>query len=88
MKSLEKISGEIDRTVKEKYEKFLSSDVGILLTENEFSSFSASIQFGEKFREMYNILTVLEEYLKYNSTDGKSERQPLRKKLKEMLEKL
>ena len=42
----------------------------------------------EKLIEMYSIFQTLEEYLKYNSLDGKQERQPLRKKLQEMLNNL
>ena len=50
--------------------------------------FIGEMLFGEKYREMYSILQVLEEYLKYNSTDGRTERQSLREKMKKMLEDL
>lgn len=58
------------------------------ISENEIIAVQADFQFGEKYRQMYAILQVLEEYLKFDSLDGKMERQPLRKKLKEMLEAL
>ena len=58
------------------------------ITKNEIVAMQANARFGDKYREMYGILKVLEEYLKFGSSDGQQERQPLRKKLKEMLEAL
>lgn len=41
-----------------------------------------------KVEEMYNILTMLESYLQRPSLDGRTDRQDMRKKLKEALDKL
>ncbi len=59
-----------------------------IITENEAIALQANIRFGDKYREMYGILQVLEEYLKFNSCDGNIARVPLREKLKDMLDAL
>jgi len=60
------------------------------MSSGEVAWLNSEMQFGEKYREMYGILQVLEEYLKINSIppDGELERQSFRKKLKEMLNNL
>lgn len=39
-------------------------------------------------KEIFELLSILREYLKLKSCDGKSERQILRKKLSELLDKI
>ncbi len=66
----------------------LNRMVASIMSENEAIALQSNVRFGDKYREMYSILKVLEEYLKFNSCDGNIGRVALRKKLKEMLETL
>lgn len=89
MRTLRQIDNAIiDASKARAAEVLLNSATAAIISENEIVALQANVRYGDKYREMYGILTVLEEYLKFGSLDGKMERQPLRKQLKEMLEKL
>jgi hypothetical protein len=87
MRTLAQLDAEIEEKAKTAAADLANNPANIM-TESEIVYFQTNARFCMKYREMYSILQTLEEYLKYNSLDGKQERQPLRKKLKEMLEAL
>lgn len=88
MRTLKEIDAEVAEKSRARVEELSKDPVCKIMTPQEIMTGQCEARFGDKYREMYSILQTLEEYLKYNSLDGKQERQPLRKKLKEMLEAL
>ena len=89
MKTLKEIDEQIVKESREAVDTLLSTpDTPIVLSEEDAFWLQQETRFGEKYRQMYAILEVLEQYLAMSSTDGRPERQPLRKQLKEMLEKI
>ena len=86
MRTLRELDDEAMKLAKAKADELCGEDDNYLgITKNEVIAMQANARFAEKYREMYAILQVLDEYLQYGSLDGKVERQPLSKKLKEML---
>lgn len=89
MRTLRQIDNAIiDASKARAAEVLLNSATAAIISENEIVALQANVRYDDKYREMYGILTVLEEYLKFNSCDGNIGRRPLRKKLKDMLEAL
>jgi len=87
MRQLEEILAQCRSEAGEHYEKHIDTFQGIA-SRAEVVMFNSSVRRLDKMEEMYNILMILESYLQRPSLDGRTDRQDMRKKLKEMLDKL
>lgn len=91
MKTLDQINEDIRLVVSSRMKKLkengLDTSIDSSLEDTLRKAYTA-VEVSEMFMKLYDIVVKLDEYLQYSSTDGKSERQSLRKELKEMINKL
>lgn len=88
MRTLSAIDDEIQVRSIERASELVNELSGNVMTELEIVNAQSVARHADKYREMYAILLVLEEYLQYGSMDGRMERQALRNKLKTLIDAL
>jgi hypothetical protein len=91
MKTLNQINNDIFHTVETRMKKLNEHGLQDLVDnslENTLRKAYTAIEVNELFTKLYDIVVKLDEYLKYSTTDGKTERLAIRSDLKEMISKL
>jgi hypothetical protein len=82
------INADLLEQSKVRAKELAESEMLQVMREDEIVVAQYNARVSKKVGEMIAILTVLDNYLKYNSIDGRAERQPLRKELRQMLDAL
>lgn len=89
MKSLDALNAElmveIEKRVKRNNEEGMLQG---LATQRELTELHMRSVVNDKFVQLWDIVELLDSYLQMPSTDGRADRQELRKKLREMIDKI
>jgi hypothetical protein len=92
MKTLEQIDTEVkaqaDAEGRTWFECIGSENNPLRADVTELIAFRHSVLAGNKYNQLYDIVSLLDSYLQTPSTDGRTERQQMRNSLREMIDKL
>ena len=88
MKSLDALNAELTVEIENRCQRIIESNLSNLVTNAELQAFYRQHVVNEKFMELWETIELLNTYLQLPSLDGKMERQELRKKLREMIDKI
>jgi hypothetical protein len=89
MKSLDALNAELTVEIEARIRK--TNDTSILkdlATQRELAELYRQIVVGDKFVQLWDIVNLLDSYLQMPSLDGRMDRQEMRKKLREMIDKI
>jgi len=59
-----------------------------LATQRKLTELHRTVVVNEKFIQLWDIVELLDSYLKIPSTDGRTDRQEMRKQLRKMIDKI